>query len=490
MPASPTPFVRFVCLRPLLAMLAAVGFAVAASGSPPALASTLTVTTTADELNSDGDCSLREAVQAANTDAAVDACTAGSGPDMISLSAGTYALSIIGREDANAAGDLDITSKVTVKGAGSDSTVIQGINQGFVPNNDRALNVLPGADVEVVDVTIAGGAVDPFPFANYFSGGGIANGGTLELIDSVVRNNTGAVGAGISSGGALTLTNSTIRNNSGGGPDGGDGAGISNAGLATLINSSVSNNVLQGFSGGSGISNYGTFVLTGSTVNGNNATGDAGAIFNAPLFAASSLSLTNSTVSGNDGGIVNLATTSSATLTMTSSTVTDAVFTEELGGTVTAFSKNSIVSGCSGTLTSQGYNLIQDTTGCTVAGVLTGNITNVDPTLDPLAYNGGPTQTRALLTGSPAIDAGSPDCPPPATDQRGIPRFGPCDIGAFEFSVLVGGVAVLPAAAVDSDTGRSGPDAGRWPLVVAALCGGLAVGATAVFVGRRRFRRG
>src|SRR3970282_626777 len=54
--------------------------------------------------------------------------------------------------------------------------------------------------------------------------------------------------------------------------------------------------------------------------------------------------------------------------------------------------------------------------------------------LGPLANNGGPPQTHALLAGSPAIDAGSPDCPPPATDQRGVARpQGPaCDIGAYE----------------------------------------------------------
>jgi hypothetical protein len=54
--------------------------------------------------------------------------------------------------------------------------------------------------------------------------------------------------------------------------------------------------------------------------------------------------------------------------------------------------------------------------------------------LAALADNGGPTQTHALLPGSPAIDAASDDCPPPATDQRGVsrPQGAKCDIGAFE----------------------------------------------------------
>jgi hypothetical protein len=57
--------------------------------------------------------------------------------------------------------------------------------------------------------------------------------------------------------------------------------------------------------------------------------------------------------------------------------------------------------------------------------------------LGPLGDNGGPTQTRALLIGSPAIDAGSNDCPPPATDQRGTarPQGAGCDIGAFELVI-------------------------------------------------------
>src|SRR5687767_3174871 len=72
---------------------------------------TISVTTTNDELNADGDCSLREAIQAANADAGVDDCAAGSGADTIALPAGAYTLAIAGAgEDANATGDLDIVS--------------------------------------------------------------------------------------------------------------------------------------------------------------------------------------------------------------------------------------------------------------------------------------------------------------------------------------------------------------------------------------------
>jgi hypothetical protein len=90
-------------------------------------------------------------------------------------------------------------------------------------------------------------------------------------------------------------------------------------------------------------------------------------------------------------------------------------------------------------LTSQGYNLIGDTNDITsISGDTTGNILNVLPLLGPLANNGGPTQTHALLTGSPAINAGSNALASAlTTDQRG-PGFlrnvgGRVDIGAFEF---------------------------------------------------------
>lgn len=115
---------------------------------------------------------------------------------------------------------------------------------------------------------------------------------------------------------------------------------------------------------------------------------------------------------------------------------------------------NSIISGnidnspdashpdCSGTLLSQGYNLIGDTSGCFIGGDISGNLTGVDPLLGPLQDNGGPTFTHALLPGSPAINAGNPaGCTDHLgnsllTDQRGMPRVGRCDMGAYEAMLL------------------------------------------------------
>lgn len=133
---------------------------------------------------------------------------------------------------------------------------------------------------------------------------------------------------------------------------------------------------------------------------------------------------------------------------------------QRAGGTVNF--KNTIIAGnfdlgspadpdCSGTLNSEGYNLIGNTTGCTIGGDSTGNIIDTPPLLAPLANNGGSTLTHALCTEagvpdasctgvSPAVDAGNPGTPGSggntcaATDQRGDvrPQSIACDIGAYE----------------------------------------------------------
>ena len=105
-------------------------------------------------------------------------------------------------------------------------------------------------------------------------------------------------------------------------------------------------------------------------------------------------------------------------------------------------------------IVSLGYNI--DNGSTCITGAVTGDKPNTPPGLDPVGArdNGGPTPTIALLIGSPAIDMGDPNCPPPATDQRGVLRpQGPrCDIGAFE--------GVLQAAQI--------PTLSEWGLVAMA----------------------
>jgi CSLREA domain-containing protein len=109
------------------------------------------VTTTTDEFNTDGDCSLREAIRAATLNSTVDACAAGSASsaDTILIPAGTYTLTVNGSTDTT--GDLDITSPMTLQGAGANLTVITA-GSGFT---DRLVHVT-GATAQLTGLTLRG----------------------------------------------------------------------------------------------------------------------------------------------------------------------------------------------------------------------------------------------------------------------------------------------------------------------------------------------
>ncbi|HEX9441303.1 MAG TPA: CSLREA domain-containing protein, partial [Roseiflexaceae bacterium] len=139
-------------LNLFLALL--IALAIAAVPAPAAHAATIGVDTNADELTVDGNCSLREAIRAANLNAAVDACPSGSGAasDTITLPPDTYTLSIPGaNEDAALSGDLDITGDLTITGALSTTTIIDG---GAL---DRVYDVISGT-VTIANVTVRNGS--------------------------------------------------------------------------------------------------------------------------------------------------------------------------------------------------------------------------------------------------------------------------------------------------------------------------------------------
>jgi CSLREA domain-containing protein len=135
----------------------------------PVYAAEITINTSNDELNNDGDCSLREAIQAANTNSQVDACGPGSGADTITIPAGTYTLTIAGTgEDANATGDLDITDSLTINGAGAGTTIIRA-HATTGSGIDRVFDVIGAISVTISDVTLANGR------CTSCNGGGIRN---------------------------------------------------------------------------------------------------------------------------------------------------------------------------------------------------------------------------------------------------------------------------------------------------------------------------
>lgn len=272
-------------------------------------------------------------------------------------------------------------------------------------------------------------------------GGGITNylNGTLNVSDTIFDGNEGVAGGIFNyQGQTANVTNSIFKNNWGlnfglnGSRDG--GGGIGSRGTTTVTNSTFSNNLCQSqvlLNGGGGISvAFGTFTLTNSTVSNNQSTGTnltngGGGIF----VGDGTLNITNSTVTNNKAGHPASGTTQ-ASLARGGGIYRSGI------GTVNV--RNSIIAGNTtiipgqfgpdyyGTLNSQGYNIIGDNQSTTITGDTTGNIVGtsaapVDARLAPLGFYGGKTITHALLSNSPAINAGDTANAPPA-DQRGAAR--------------------------------------------------------------------
>ena len=186
---------RSGCLRLILLAAALIGTAVLA---PTVHASIITVNTTEDELNDDGDCSLREAIIAANTDTAVSGCQAGNGFDVIDLPAGTYTLSLSGSgEDEAATGDLDITERLALDGAGRVTTTIHGNGA------DRVFDIDATGDVDIHGVTITRGHVN-----NDVGGGILVRNGRVSLVNSRLTDNS--IGGGTYQGGGMTVGGGTV----------------------------------------------------------------------------------------------------------------------------------------------------------------------------------------------------------------------------------------------------------------------------------------
>jgi hypothetical protein len=266
---------------------------------------------------------------------------------------------------------------------------IDGGNAIIISGNDavRPMIVTGGAALTVRNLTIAKGlATSTFSGCSEF-GGAICNRGTLNVSDSTFSGNQADFGGAIIDigGGNATIKNSTFLKNgsrrSGGAIDNTEG------GTLSITNSTFSANTAG--SVGGGIVNFdGIVTIRNSTFSGNSAASDGG------------------------GGIRN----GGATLHLINTIIADS----PSGGDCVNF----------GTLATNVANLIEDGS-CSAA--ISG-----DPKLGPLADNGGPTQTHALLTGSPAIDAGDDTtcaaAPVNDLDQRGVSRAqgALCDIGAFE----------------------------------------------------------
>jgi hypothetical protein len=306
-------------------------------------------------------------------------------------------------------GFLELTS-------GSGTTSINGNSQITLNgSHNRILKVDGGALVNLNGLTIQHGDF-------WGNGGGINNAGTLTVSHATIANNGSFFterGGGIYNTGTLTLTNVTV-----GGNFAHYGAGIFNEehGAMTVSNAIVRNN--SAFDYGGGIENYGAMTLSGDAVTGNSA------IFGGGILTDGQATVSNTTICGNSatygGGIESSGGPSDLTLSATTVSGNRAFRAAGIESGGEPFLFDTIVAGnilspggfdpdFSGYLSNiSQYNLIGDGTGLldpsssgTYSQIGTSQAP-INPMLAPLGNYGGPTQTMALLPGSPAIGTGGP----------------------------------------------------------------------------------
>lgn len=381
-------------------------------------------------------CTLRAAVQSANANLV---------PDVIEIPPGIYPLTIPGTDDTGAAGDLDITTNLEIRGLGAGATITG--NDATDPV-DRLIHVPSGSPaVALTNLTLKRGRAAGISATTLHGGAIKADSGSLTVTDSTITASTalgdGAAGGGIYGGPAttgVTLSRVTVSANSAAlctGCDGGSGGGveIDSSGPSTLTNVTITGNTAGTGAGagavGGGLSHLAVnpVAVIGSTIASNSALGGGG-LGGGNVFDFVGISFQRTIIA--DG----LSSSGAANCTV------------EPGG---------------GPFGNQGNNL---EAGSSYAGTQCGLTpgTNGDQRvgnagLAALTSNGGPTPTRALQPGSPAIDGAGSCSGTLPVDQRGIsrPQGAACDIGAFELEF------VAPPVTPGAGTGAPGGAAGGSP---------------------------
>ena len=274
--------------------------------------------------------------------------------------------------------------------------------------------------------------------------------------NAVVNSSSSASGGAINNEvGTLTVLNSTFSGNFVSAPGGViAGGAIANYGTLMIVNSTFSGNSAAASGGGGGIANGGSLTILDSTFSDNTAAVGGGILNN----NVGSLTMTDCTISGNSAVISGAGTgygggifTEGGPVTLTSCTISAnsaaAIFS---GGGIYAFGtgpvalRNTIVASntapsnpdVDGSISSQGHNLIGNGNGggpYSATDLVGTSAHPIDPQLGPLQDNGGPTQTMALLAGSPALNSGDP-AQLGIADQRGVARSGGVNIGAYQAS--------------------------------------------------------
>ena len=407
----------------------------------------ITVNSLADNFAPDGNVTLREAIQAANTDTSIDGSVAGSGADTI-----TFAASLSGSTITLAGLELEISEALTVDATSVGTDVmIDGDELSRIFNitattGDFQFNGLTltggrtaGDNVDFEDTTFSGAAIRSLTGGNLTLegstitgnstigenaiGGGVFSSGDLTLMGSTVSGNStagyNAAGGGVVGFGNVTLTGSTISGNSTVGESAIVG-GVVASGNIVLTDSTVSGNSTAGdFADFGGVGAGGDITLNSSTVSGNSTAGDDAS--GGGIYAVGNVTLNSSTVSGNStagensngGGIYARGNVTLSLSTVTNNQATSATSTG--GGIWNDDDDGSILidgSIVAGNTAGGGMNDINPGTGMFAAnfslfgtGVTPGtgsnNLFDDNPLLGPLALNGGPNANACVAGGQP-----------------------------------------------------------------------------------------
>ncbi len=429
-----------------------------AGGAAPAGANTFTVTTTNDA----GAGSLRQAIIDANNNA---------GADIITFDPAVTGTITLASDLDVVDDDVDIqgpgASVLTVDADGfnafgfdfaassiSGLTITGGNSAGSFGDNSGGGIALYGGSLSVTGVVLTGNYADNDGGGAWCNSGDSSADAVMTITDSVITGN-GARGAG---GGLyvsscdLAVVSTTVSGNT----SEGNGGGLYSRGDSTVAihNSTISGN--QAVSAGGGVfASGGTVGISNSTISGNTATSEGGGIY--AVYTA--VTLDQDTITNNSGATIGGVAIVEGRGKSVGSTQTDAERSEARSAAAApgqVESSGTIIAGNTGTdvgtvgeliATSSIIGSIDPGTTFTDNG---GNQLGVNPLLGPLANNGGPTQTHALLAGSPAIDKGPnpvASFPLNDNDQRGagFPRVvaGTVDVGAFEVQAIVPSPAVV-----------------------------------------------
>ncbi|MCP4425452.1 MAG: hypothetical protein GY803_13245 [Chloroflexi bacterium] len=455
------PLILLIAIFPLLGLISLMhAFRLQAKPSNVNNGNTFTVNSSLDatDINpGNGICETAVGNDTCTLRAAIQETNALPGTDSINLPSGIYTITLPGADFDAAVGDLNITDSVLILGEKDTTTIIDGNNIDQVFD----IRMSSGKEVTLANLSIVNGrdsvgggishsTVDTMLYLDRvivsenqgtFYAGGIYNTGYMEVLNSVVQENIGGYsGGGIHNIGIAIIHNSSVISNSA--PEDGLGGGIFNKGILTVTNSTIRGNsvAIMGMgSNGGGIFNYtadAEITVENSTISHNTAMPSFGGFVNFGGVAR----LINVTISENDhGGVLQHsggATYITNTTIISNTHLPPYSVSLRSNGSVTLV--NTIIAGetladnCYGSMNSLGHNL-ESGNSCGLNS--TGDITNTNPHVGTLQWNGGDTLTHSLLAISPAIDAGD-DLACPTTDQRGLSRTVGvhCDIGAYEYN--------------------------------------------------------